>query len=97
MAKYVCDFEAVYAVGEKVCESTTTLQNAITSYSSNVESDLSGWTGENGAKDAFISTKNEQVKSAEADCTYINELGEFIKSASKSIQELEEELAGLSI
>ena len=95
MAKYVCDFDQVYALGEKVCETVSTLENSVNSYSSKITSDLSTWTGT--AKDSFITTNNEQVSLAKNDLTYVKELGEFIKSASRSIQQLEEELAGLSI
>ena len=95
MAKYVCDFDQVYALGEKVCETVSTLENSVNSYSSKITSDLSTWTGP--AKDSFIITNNEQVSLAKNDLTYVKELGEFIKSASRSIQQLEEELAGLSI
>ncbi len=96
MAKYVCAFEDVYGIGESVCTAATELANAISTYSTNIDSDLSGWTGDVG-KNTFTTTKNEQVKSAAADCTYINEVGEFIKTCSKSIQDLEEQLASLSI
>ena len=95
MAKYVCDFEQVYAIGEKVCEAVTELETSIGTYSTNIDSDLSSWTGT--AKDSFTRTKGEQVELAKKDFTYIKELGEFIKSSSKSIQELEEQLASLTI
>ncbi len=95
MAKYVCDFDQVYQIGEKVCESVEQLESSIGTYTNNIDSDLTGWDGM--AKDAFIKTKNEQVTAAKADFTYVKELGEFIKNSSKSIQELEEQLAGLSI
>ncbi len=96
MPKYVCAFDEVYTIGENICTAATELQNSITTYSTNIDSDLSGWEGA-GAKTSFSTAKNDQVKSAVADCTYINEVGEFVKTCSKSIKELEDELANLSI
>ena len=95
MPKYVCDFEQVYQIGEKVCETVTELESSMSTYSANIDSDLTTWTGI--AKDAFVKTKTEQVEAAQKDFTYVKELGEFIKSSSRSIQELEEQLASLSI
>ena len=95
MAKYVCDFEQVYSIGEKLCQSAADMKSAVTTYSSNIDSNLSTWTG--NAKTSFTSTNQEQVQTATTDAEYIDALGEFIKTASKSIQALEEELATLSI
>lgn len=95
MAKYVCDFEQVYSVGEKLCQTASDTLTAVQTYDSRIESDLSSWTGT--AKDSFLTTNSEQIKTATDDVSYINDLGEFIKSASKSIQELEEELSSLTI
>ncbi|MBP5678857.1 MAG: hypothetical protein J6X28_03415 [Bacilli bacterium] len=95
MAKYVCDFEQVYSIGEKVVETATTLESSVATYASKIESDLSTWSGI--AKDSFSKTNSEQVSVAKEDVTYVKELGEFIKAASQSIQKLEEELATLSI
>lgn len=95
MAKYVCDVEQVYSIGEKVCQTASDINTSITNYSSRISSDLSTWSGT--AKDAFTKTNETQVQTATADATYINELGEFIKDASKKIQSLEEQLAGMTI
>lgn len=95
MAKYVCDFGEVTAIGNKVCEAVSTLEAAVNTYSSRIESDLQSWSGV--AKDSFNKTNAEQVSLATADLTYVKELGEFIKSASQSIEELETQLASLSI
>ena len=95
MAKYVCDVEQVTAIGEKVVQTVGELETSVNSYSSRIESDLNGWSGE--SKTSFNATNAEQVKQATTDLSYVKELGEFIKSAAKSIQELEEQLATLSI
>ncbi len=95
MAKYVCDFEQVYSTGEKICQAASELSAAISSYSSTIGSDLSTWNG--SAKGSFESTNASQVQLANSNATYVNALGEFVKGASKSIQQLEEQLASLSI
>ena len=95
MPKYVCDIEQVYSIGEKVCQVAQDINSSVTNYSSRIDSYLSTWTGT--AKDAFTKTNATQVQTATEDTTYINELGDFIKEASRKIQELEEQLAGLSI
>jgi len=99
MAKYVCDIEQVHAIGEQLCTSVATIGTSISSYSTNIESDLSGWTGEGAqsGKESFITAKNEQVDSAKLDVAYANELGEFIQEAAESIQKVEDELVSLSI
>ena len=95
MPKYVCDVEQVFSIGEKVCQLATDMGNSITTYSSRIDSDLSGWSGK--AKTAFQSTNQEQVQIANEDVKYMSELGEFIKEAAKKIQENEEQLASVSI
>ena len=95
MAQYVCDVEQVIAIGEQVCQAVTALEASVTAYSSNIDGDLSGWTGT--AKSSFKSTNDEQVKQTTTDLSQINELGEFIKSSAQSIQALEEQLATLTI
>lgn len=95
MAKYVCDFDEVYAAGEKLCQAASDMGRAINTYSTSVGSDLSSWTGT--AKQAFESTNATQVSTATTDSQYINALGEFIKKSAQSIKSLEDELAGLSI
>ena len=95
MAKYVCDFGEVTSVGEKFIETATTLEAAVNTYSSRIESDLASWTGT--AKDSFKTTNASQVSAAVSDLNYVKSLGDFIKNASKSIEELETQLAALSI
>ncbi len=95
MAKYVCDFEQVYQIGEKVCEIETELETDINTYSTNMDSDLDKWSGE--AKNAFTDTKGKQVESAQQDFTYMKELGEFIKTSAKNIENLEGQLSNIAI
>lgn len=95
MAKYVCDFEAVTSAGEKICQAASDIDSSVSNYSSNIESDLSGWSGT--AKSSFQSSNTQLVSTANENAEYINSLGKFIKKASESIEQLEEELASLSI
>lgn len=95
MAKYVCDFAQVTAAGDKLCQAATEVTTNINTYGSSIESDLSSWTGT--AKSSFQSSNSQLISTATADAEYINALGEFIKGASQSIQDLEDQLASLSI
>lgn len=95
MPKYVCDFEQVYSIGESLCNVSNDIHSSVTSYSSKIDSDLSSWDGV--AKNAFVKTNESHIQNVEKDLEYINEFGEFIKSASKEIESLENELAGLTI
>lgn len=95
MAKYVCDFGQVKSAGEKLCTASSDLQSAISNYSSRIESDLHSWDGT--AKSNFSTTNKDQVQSAMRTAQQMEALGEFIKNAAQSIEDLDEELAGLSI
>ncbi len=95
MAKYVCDFDEVYNTGVKLCQAAVDMANSLNTYSSSINSDLSTWSG--NAKSAFDGTNKTQISTTKDDASYINSLGDFVKSSSKSIQSLEEELASLSI
>ena len=95
MAKYVCDYDQVIAAGEKLCTMATELETSVTNYSSKISSDLSGWTGD--AKSTFTTTYDEQVTKAKTNAQEAKAVGEFIKKAAQSIQQLDEQLASYSI
>ena len=95
MAKYVCEYDTVIQAGEKLCTMATELETSVTNYSSKISSDLSGWTG--SAKSTFTTTCDEQVAKAKANAQEAKAVGEFIKKAAQSIQQLDEQLASISI
>ena len=95
MAKYVCDFDVVYSIGDKVCNTVSEMENSLGNYSSKIDSDLGSWEGI--AQKSFLKTKGSQVDLAKKDYTYIKELGEFIKQSSRNIQDLDEQLSNISI
>lgn len=95
MAKYVCDFEQVNSIAEKVCQAVSDMESALTTYSSNIDNNLSSWSGD--AKTSFTTTSSTLTSNATSDLEYINSLGEFIKSSSQAIQKVEEELANINI
>ena len=95
MPKYVCDFAQVTAAGDKLVEAASEMTTATNQYASNIKSDLSGWNGQ--AKASFINQCDTLVGKTTQKAEYIESFGEFIKGASKSIQELDEQLASLSI
>jgi len=95
MAKYVCDFEQVTAIGEKLCSTASETEVSISDYSSKISNDLISWNGE--AKENFIAQCDWQVNYSKEIVKKSLELGEFIKSSAKSIEDLEAQLASLSI
>lgn len=95
MAKFVCDFAQVMSAGDKLVEAANTLTSATTTYSSSIESDLSGWTGD--AKTTFISQSKSQVEAATQKAKELNDFGEFVKGSAQKIQELDETLAAIKI
>lgn len=95
MAKFVCDYAQVSAAGDKLISAASTLTSATTTYGANIESDLQGWTGD--AKNAFMTTCKSQVDVASAKAANINAFGEFVKSSAQKIQELDDQLAALSL
>lgn len=95
MSKYVCDFGQVESAGGKLVNAGNKLKNAASSYSSGIESNLSQWTGV--AKDSFSSSNAEQVDAMNSQGSYLCKLGEFVKTAAKNIEQLDNELASLEI
>lgn len=95
MAKYVCDFDQVKANGENLCQAGTVLSSAINNYSSGINRSLSTWSGD--AATAFNESNSKQVETSLANAEYIHSLGEFVKEAAQSIENLENELASLTI
>jgi len=95
MAKYVCDTQEVYNIGESLCTISNDIHSSVTTYSSKVDTDLASWEG--NAKSAFVKTNDSHIQNVEKKLKYINEFGEFIKKAAKEIESLESELAGLKI
>ena len=95
MAKYVCDFDEVKSNGEKLCQIANELSSAINTYSSSIDSSLSTWQG--SAAETFKQSNSKQVQTSTTNAKYINSLGEFVKQAAESIENLDNELASLSI
>ena len=95
MAKYVCDFDQVIAAGEKLCSTASEMTTAVSNYATQVTSDLSSWNG--SAKSSFTTQCEGQVQIAQANAQKMNAVGESIKKAATSIQELETQLAAQSI
>lgn len=95
MAKYVCDFATVSAVGQQLIDSAGEMNGAVTSYSSTIDSDLKEWEGV--AKTSYKSTSDGQISVAKTNAQEMEALGTFIKAASEAIEKLETELAALQI
>lgn len=95
MAKYVCDFGQVTAVGNKLIEAANSLLESANKFNSSIESSLSTWNG--NSKSAFMSQSSAQVEKIIEKAKYIQSFGEFIIKAAESIQQLEEELGSTNL
>lgn len=95
MAKYVCDFDQVISAADKLCSAASEMTTAVSNYATKVTSDLSSWTG--SAKSSFTTQCEGQVQIATTNAQKMNAVGESIKKAAMSIQELETQLAAQSI
>lgn len=95
MAKYICDFSEVNRIGSELCALAKDLKTDVEDFNTKIQSDLSGWTGT--ASGNFSGQCSAQVAIATANAEMAQELGDFIKSAASSIQEVEDQLGSMSI
>ncbi len=95
MAKFVCDIEQVTSAGEKIVDASENMAKSTSTYSTNINQDLSSWKGE--GKTEFASTNNDNTRAIASKITRMDEFGEYIKEVAKTIQELEDELAAIKI
>ena len=95
MAKFVCDFAEVHKNGEKICELATKMKTAVDEYTTGINNDLLSWKGK--AKSSFDETNKSRISQALVLSTYINAIGEYIKTVSSTIQGLEETLSSINI
>lgn len=95
MPKYVCDFDTVRNVADKLIETASKLESDSANYYSNMNSSLSGWSS--SSKNNFVMQCDNKSKEAIEHAHDACELGEHIKNAVGKIEELESELAGQDI
>lgn len=95
MSKYICDFEALKTIAINLKKYASDMNSTITSYESNVQSDLSGWTGT--AKDSFSQGLSSQIESAKTYAKSVDDLSNFITKAVEAIESKEAELASINI
>lgn len=95
MSKYICDFDALKTIAINLKKFSSDMSSTITSYESNIQSDLSGWTGT--AKESFSQGLSSQIASAKTYAKSVDELSNFITKAVEAIEAKEAEIASLSI
>lgn len=95
MAELICDFDAVKQVGQQLIDSSSDFDSAISTFSSTIDSDLSGWEG--STKNSFNSQVEGQVQASKQASELTKATGEYIKTSAEAIEALEEELASKSI
>ena len=95
MAKFVCDTAVVKEAGKKIATSAGDVRTSISNYSSKIEGELSGW--DSSSKTSFIDVNEKQVTESNNMSDYAEQLGKFVEEAATKIEELEEELAQITI
>ena len=95
MARFVCDFETVNSISERLSDTANSLVTSVNNYNTNIESSVSGWTGE--AKDTFISSNNTKIESMKQEIQMVSDLAIFLKKSSNAIETLDESLASMDI
>ena len=95
MAKYVCDYARVVAIGNKLIEAANNLTDVANRYSSSIEGSISSWNGT--AKEAFSSQSTVQIEKILEKAKDLSSFGQFIIEAANKTQETDNELASMNI
>lgn len=95
MAKYVCDFNQVLTVSEKLISQAEDLTNSTKKYISEVENTLATWSGP--SKDFFSEQTRIQAKYSLLKAHSYKCLGEYIKGFAQKIDNLEQSLSNNKI
>ena len=95
MSKYVCDFDTVKTIANNLKSQVSDLNNALSAYETNLQSDLSGWSGL--AQNEFTSFSEQQIDNARKYVTSIDELANFLNNAVNVIETAETEISAISI
>lgn len=95
MPKYVCDFDAVRSVANKLIDTSSKLESDSSNYYQNMNSSLSGWDG--SSKSNFVSQCDNKADEAIINAQEANKLGEHIKNTVSKIEQMEAELASQEI
>ena len=95
MAQYVCDFDTVTSVGNAIKEAGNKLLESTSSYSADIDSSLSGWSGT--AKETAIKQINEQSEKYVSSVKDVVAYGEYLLKVSNDISNAESELANWSL
>ena len=96
MAKFVCDYAQVTSAGDKIIEVANDYATEAAKYDNNIKQDLSNWQG-GSAKGNFAYQSDGATRVVASKIIRMAELGEFVKQAAKSIEELDDQLAAIKI
>ena len=80
---------------ENLKSQVSDLNNALSAYETNLQSDLSGWSGL--AQNEFTSFSEQQIANARKYVTSIDELANFLNNAVNVIETAETEISAISI
>lgn len=98
MAKYVCDIEQISTNGDSLIKISKNMNSSLNTYSNNIVKATEGWTEKTqGSKQSFENLSQASKNNCLQAGVFTEALGNHIKNAAKSISDLEESLASLSI
>lgn len=95
MSKYVCDYDKINDIVVKLNELTNNFTNAVSKFQDNVENNVTGWTGE--AKENFVVSIGKKSQQLSNEIKMLNDLSDFIKQASQTIESTDSSLSGMDI
>lgn len=95
MAKYVCDFDQVNNIANRLEELANTMTDTVDSYVGEINGILASWKGE--SKTNFINSNNEKSEEIKKNIVPLNQASKYLKEVVSKIQNAEEELSSLSI
>lgn len=91
MAKYVCDFDQIETLANKLISSSEDLTNSTKKYVDQIQTELSNWTGP--SKEFFIKQTLIQAKYSLIKAHSYKSLGEYLKGYVNKIENLEQSLS----
>ena len=95
MSRYVCDFESLRTIATNLKKHVSDMNTAVAAYETNMQSDLSGWTGM--ASREFLGQSSKQIENARKYITSIDELANYINDAVTKIENAENEISSITI
>ena len=95
MSKYVCDFDAVKTIANNLKKQVSDMNNSLSAYENNLQSDLNGWSGL--AQKEFIGNSEQLIANTRKYINSIDELATFLANSVTNIENAEAEISSINI